>query len=293
MRVSTSQIYSNQQRLANLRLHDYVQAQRQVASGKRIEQLSDDPAGSIRLLNSKSVHRAIEQYDANLSTAKDYFGTSESTYSEVTTLLNRAYNLALQGANESHDDQTRRAMAGEVASIMQQFVRLGNAQGSHGQYLFAGQKSDAPPFKEVSGVLNNTGDDNPVRVEVGPNAVMQVNIAKGSTFVNAYAALEQLRLNLEGSNQSALSGISVGAMRDQLRVFNELRSETGNGLRTIEDLKAQNERRLSDVATAISEIEDVDMIEAISNLQQAETAYQAALQVSAQTFRLSLLDYIR
>ena len=42
----------------------------------------------------------------------------------------------------------------------------------------------------------------------------------------------------------------------------------------------------------LSRYEDVDIIEAITNMTQQENALEAALQVTAQVSRLSILDYL-
>ncbi len=41
-----------------------------------------------------------------------------------------------------------------------------------------------------------------------------------------------------------------------------------------------------------SQLEDVDVIEAISNLQEVQYAYEAALGASAAVMRTSLIDYL-
>lgn len=293
MRISTGQIFGSQKTLAQMRLADYVQAQRQVASGKRIEELTDDPAGAVRMLSAKSIHRAIEQYDANLRVGRDYLKSSETALSEIHDLMNRAYTLALSGANETSDQAARAAMANEVESIMTQFVRLANSQGATGQYLFAGQDNGTEPYTRTLGTLNYNGDALPIHIEVTAGETMKVNTTGGTLFTNAFTVLEELRTNLLGGNQSALSGVSVANLKTQQEQFRLARGEVGNNLRRIDELAQHNTRRKDDLATQISDIEDVDMVDAITKLQQAEQAYQAALQVSSQTFRLSLLDYLR
>ncbi len=292
MRVSTNQVYANRQRLANSRLAEYVEAQNQVASGKRINELSDDAPGALQLLRTKSLSRAVTQYDANLKTGKDYLQNTESALTDIDKLMDRAYTLALAGANESQDSESRSAMALEVRSLQEQFVRLANQRGSSGQYVFAGQEHDAAPYQAVAGVLNFTGDQNPILIEISHGNVLRVNSDSHATFQEAFGALEELRVNLESGAQGALSGVSIPRLQDANKDINALRAAAGTGINTVNRQEDFNERRLEDYAKDISDIEDVDLADAISRLQQAEVAYQAALQVSAKSFQLSLLDYM-
>lgn len=84
-------------------------------------------------------------------------------------------------------------------------------------------------------------------------------------------------------------------------------NEFSNALATIDNVQAQNgirQRQLGDVLNRLedrkivletlqSDLTDVDMTEAITRLNQDQTALQASLQVTAQVGRLSLLDYLR
>ena len=62
---------------------------------------------------------------------------------------------------------------------------------------------------------------------------------------------------------------------------------------TVDELKAHNQRRIDDFTQRISDVEDVDMAEAITQYQTAQTVYTAALQVASTTHQLSLMDFIR
>ena len=53
------------------------------------------------------------------------------------------------------------------------------------------------------------------------------------------------------------------------------------------------QRMQDDFAKHISDVEEVDIDQAITQYRQAEVAYQAALQVASQGFRLSLMDFIQ
>lgn len=294
MRVSTRQQFDQYMRQIQAAHGRYLNAQKEVMTGKRFELASEDPGGAHFVASATALRARTEQLDANLRSAKDYLGNTETVFSEINTLVNKAYTLAVNGANSTYDQEARDGMAKEVAEIQRRLTYLSNTQGGSGQYIFGGHISDAKPFQETPPTLTFSGDDNPVQVEVRPNETMRVNLqGAGTFFTSAYAALETLRTDLMGGDVNRLGNQDLQAMQDVLRQVNNVRGETGTKLQTIENLRAQNERRIDDLVTQVADVQEVDLSEAIVRLQTAETAYQAALQVAARGQSLTLMDYLR
>jgi flagellar hook-associated protein 3 FlgL len=71
------------------------------------------------------------------------------------------------------------------------------------------------------------------------------------------------------------------------------RGRIGARLQTVAEYQANHARRSEGLTEQISDIEDVDLSQAILELKQAETAYQAALQAVGMTQGLSLMDFLR
>jgi flagellar hook-associated protein 3 FlgL len=293
MRVSFRHQFDNYQNDLNRVQSRYFEAQNQVTTGKKINQVGDDPFGAATALNLRGLRSGLEQYRDNLSTAKGQLAITENTMGEMTRLVRRAYELSVAGANTSTSQESRQAMATEVASIQQRLVDLGNTQGPSGQYLFAGQNTSVKPFLQAGSTLTFTGDNNDIRAEVSPSDTLVVNIKAQKLFTDSFNRLESLKNNLNGGNLPALSGVDLPAMQSSEKEINLVRGDVGARLKTIEELSSQHLRRMDELTGQISDVEDVDMSEAILNYKQAETAYQAALQTVSSTSRLSLLDYLR
>lgn len=293
MRISTSQMYSNQKNSINDRMAEYVRLQQMVSTGKRILSPSDDPAGTSLLLKSRSIKNALSQYSANLRTATDYVSNSENTLKDVQDLMRQSYSMALQGANGSTPQESRTGMAQQIAQMQDQLVRLANTRGNSGQYIFAGQINDQPPYSASGGVLTYAGDHNPITVETAPDTTMPVNTDASDNFTNAYARLESLRQNLIGGNTGAISGVDISNLQATIDDLTQLRGAAGSVLQHVQKLDEFNTRRTDELTKQISGIEDVDLTTAITDMSQAQVAYQAALTVSSNSFRLSLMDYLK
>lgn len=294
MRVTSSyqyDVYRNNIRDAQ---ENYFDAQQRVMTGKRFTRVSEDPVSALTALNTRSLRSRLEQLDKNLMVAKEYAGTNESVMDEVNSVLKRAHTLAIQGASDATTQESRNAMADEVGSLQKRLVDLGNTQGVGGKFIFAGQSTDTKPFSAAGGVVTFAGDTLPILVEVRPSETMRANLENADTFFGGiYTALENLRSDLQGGDVGLLSDQDIDALQGQMGQLSAARGQNATKLQEIERLKGEGERRMDDLTKTISDNEDVDLADAITRMQMAETAYTAALQVASQGFRLSLMDFLQ
>lgn len=294
MRISTNQqfnLYLSQIQSAHSR---YLDAQEKVMTGKRFGLASEAPGDAQFVISASAVRSRIEQLDKNLRGANDYLKNTESAFSELNTMFNHAYTLAINGANSSYDQDARDGMAKEIDEVQKRLVFLANTKGASEQYIFAGQKTDVAPFTVTPPTLTYNGDDNPVNVEVRPGETMRVNLqGPGQTFTQMYDALETLKNDLMSGDVSKLGNQDLKAMQDQISVISSIRGDTGSKLQAVTGLKDQNQRRMDDLTKQVSDVQDIDMAEAVTSMQMAETSYAAALQVAAKGQSLSLMDYLR
>lgn len=293
MRVSTRYQYETYKSDMATALARYSEAQNKVSTGKRINELSDSPYEAGTLLNLRNLQSRFEQYQNNLGVAKRSLTLAESAMGEIGSLFNKATQMAVSGANGITSQQARDAMVVEVADLQKRLVDLGNSRGVSGEYLFAGQKTETKPFTSVLGVLSFNGDDLGIAIESGPGETMELNIKSGGAITRAYATLEHLKTSLQGGNVGDLSGIDIPAIQASQAELVQLRGLAGTRLKNVEALTTDYARRIDDFQSKISDIEDVDIAEALLDYRQAETAYQAALSVTSQGFKLSLMDFIR
>jgi flagellar hook-associated protein 3 FlgL len=293
MRISTAyqfDAYTQSITTANESMFD---AQNQVITGRRINKPSDDPFGMTSVLNMQALKSNLTQYTTNLNSAKSLLSYSDHALSDVTSLANQAYTLALNGANAATDQTGRNGMAQQITSIQQQILNLANTTGPSGQFIFGGQKNNTQPYAAVNGALVYSGDTNSINAEVGPQQTIATNVNASATLQNLYAQLESLKNNLTGGNTSAISGVDVANLQASITTVNQMRGDVGARLQSISNLVASNTRRSDELVGNISNVQDVDMASAISKYQSAQTAYQAALSVANQGFHLSLMDFLK
>lgn len=123
-------------------------AEMQVATGRKVNQLSDDPTASATMVISLTDTANVDQYTSNIGTLVPKMQTADSAISQIVTELNTAITLGTQGANGTNAAQ-RPAIASEVAGVLATVVSQANASYA-GEYLFAGSATSTPPFVAAS-----------------------------------------------------------------------------------------------------------------------------------------------
>jgi flagellar hook-associated protein 3 FlgL len=123
-------------------------AEMQVATGRKVNQLSDDPTASATMVVSLTDTANVDQYTSNIGTLVPKMQTADSAISQIVTELNTAITLGTQGANGTNAAQ-RPAIASEVAGVLATVVSQANASYA-GEYLFAGSATSTPPFVAAS-----------------------------------------------------------------------------------------------------------------------------------------------
>lgn len=291
-RISTAYQYATYQREIREAERRYFDAHLKVTTGKRINAPSDDPSGTNFVLSARGLKSAAEQFTSNLGVAKQYLSFSAASLDDGHTLLREAYTIAVRANQTTVDPETRNGLALQVEEMQRRLVDIANAQGSGGQFLFAGQQSSTKPFAVDSGNLIFSGDNDEIRVETSANETLAVNTPGEQMFRKAYEALRELATNL----RSGATGSTESDIRNLQERMTDFRTEwslAGAKLNRVEEMVRSHDRRLDELVRQISDVEDIDLSLAILNYQKAQTAYAAALQVGSQGFQMSLMDFIR
>jgi len=293
MRISFRTQYDTYQSDLSRTQSAYVEAQKLLSTGKRINSPSDDPSGTLYSVRARSLRSAFDQYAKNLGSAEASLKTGEAALSDVQLLVRKARQLGVQGATASLDQPARNAIADEIAALQTKIVDLGNTQSGSGNYIFAGQRTDTKPFEVVNGELIYRGDDASVTVEMSANETLIASGSGRATISGAWTALENLRQNLLDGNIADISATDLAAIDSADDAVAQERGRIGARLQTAEQYKAFHQRRQDELTEQISGVEEVDITQAILNLKQAETAYQAALQSVSMSQGLTLMDFLR
>jgi flagellar hook-associated protein 3 FlgL len=124
-------------------------ALRQVSTGLRVNQPSDDPAASANMVLSLASSANVDQYTSNVSAMTSQMDTADSALSSVATALNTAITLGTSGATGTVSAANKQAIAAQVQGILSSVIAQANST-YQGVYLFAGSANTTPPFVAAS-----------------------------------------------------------------------------------------------------------------------------------------------
>jgi flagellar hook-associated protein 3 FlgL len=271
-------------------------ATQQLASGRSVNQLSDNPAAVAALVGNHNLAGQDDQYLQNINSLQTRLQVGDSSLSNVVTTLTRAISIGTEGANGTVSAADRQAIAGEVQGLTSQLLSLANTT-SQGTYLFAGTSVTTQPFtlNTATNTVTYNGNANSTSVQLSNGNSIKTNIPGSQVFLNvagsAFGALQNLYSSLiSGTNigqavvqvQSALSQVSIQ------RVF------YGNGLNQInlsEGFLNQDKINLSSQENALV---GIDPAKAASNLVQAQIANQSTLSATGRILSLqNLLSFLK
>ena len=187
MRMSTVQIFN--QGVNNLldRQADVTKTQEQLASGKRIMNASEDPAGTARTLDITSQLSRIDGYQRNTVAVQSSLSLEEGALGSVVNDLQRARELTIQANNASMTAPDRHAIAAELSAILESLIAAGNTQDASGEYIFAGFQSETRPFTQTSSGATYNGDDGQRFMQVSANVQIASSNSGSDVFMSAAA----------------------------------------------------------------------------------------------------------
>ncbi|KAF5061912.1 hypothetical protein DSECCO2_310330 [anaerobic digester metagenome] len=213
MRVSLRNQYSSflfnlqntQSRLMDLNL--------QASSQKRINKPSDDPVGTARVLDYRSSLSAINQYRANVDTAKGWLNLADESMLQTSAILTKLKGLAEQGATGTMTASDREATAYEVRQLFSQLVNLGNTR-YEGKSIFGGQKFEQNAFEEALMVYDEDGESlGRATGAASRSIVVQFIGSEGSTATVGAAAID-CRYSSDGGKTWTTGSVGTNGVLD-------------------------------------------------------------------------------
>jgi flagellar hook-associated protein 3 FlgL len=267
----------------------------QLATGSRINQPSDDPAGAAQLTQIHERSSQADSFEKSISSVSGRFQTADSTLSSVVTALTRAISLGVEGANGTLSDADRAAVAQELTGIQSQLISLANVS-YQGQFVFAGT-AVVQPFvadpTQASGVRydGNTGVNS---VSIGNNYQQQANLPGSQVFSRAGAGVFQAVNDLIVSlNTNSGFDIAVGGVKTAFDYVTQQRVFYGNALNQMDAQQNFLNSEKLNLSTQENTVAGADPAAVASQLVNAQTARNATLAAMGRTPQTSLFDYLK
>lgn len=211
--MSVSAMLEQQARMSKTQL--------QLSSGKRILTPSDDPTGSVRVVDLKSAIGRVDQYQVNADRAQSRLEQEESALFGITNLLQRSHELGVQGNNLAVlTASDTAAIAAEIRQLVHELEGLANTRDASGDYIFAGYKSGTKPFtRTATDTYIYNGDQGQRQLQISADRTIADGDNGFDLFVDVdtgpYASVTGIAATSFGAiadGDLTINGISVGAI---------------------------------------------------------------------------------
>ncbi|KFA58344.1 flagellar hook-associated protein 3 [Gilliamella sp. Choc4-2] len=302
MRVSTNSMYQkNLNSILNTN-NKWQKSGLHLATGKKILSPSDDPMGAAQSLILKQAQSRNGQFQAARESADKSLSRQDTILKEVNTVIQNIQEMLVYAGNETLNDENRRDLANKLQGLKDQLVALANSKDTNGNYLFAGNKNDTPPFVvDESGQVNYVGGTTTINVFIDDSREVSLSFtgveafmsgstvklpdgspAESNIFASIDYAIEALTLELGDNNEDTIKQFREGLSKASCGVDNSfdnistLRAKGGSVLEEVDRLTTLGKTLDIEFETQISQIEDVDWYEAISDYVMLQANLQAA-----------------
>lgn len=313
MRVATNSYTNTMLNEFSVLKSQQINLQNQVATGLSVQAPSENPDAMETTLDDLSSQATQQQYSSNISTALSQANSVYSVLQSLQTVTSQAQTIVTEAGSGTASQTDLNNYATQVAGLIQQALQLVNTQDpSTGQYLFGGTDSGQQPFTATTDADGNvtgvtySGNSSVNQVQVADGMTVAVTVPGANTSgtgasglvtdsqtgADLFNHLIQLQQDLSSGNTSAISSTDSKNLQNDEDNMTYQVANNGNVQARLNTASSLASTQNTSLSTAISNASGADMVTTLTELNQTQTAYQAALQSSATIMQLSILDFL-
>ena len=246
-------------------------AMEQLSTGSRINSAADDAAGLAISNKMTSQIRGLNQAVRNANDGISMIQTAEGAHKEVTNMLQRMRELAVQAANDTNTSGDRSALESEYIELTKEIDRIAKTTQWNGMNLLDGTGASA----------NGVGVAGVATLQVGANsgADMTISVTFNKITISGLSLTAASAVSL-GSAAAATAELSL--IDTALETIDGYRADYGAKINRL-TYAADNLANVSQNTSASrSRIQDTDYATATTELARTQIISQAATAMLAQ-----------
>jgi flagellar hook-associated protein 3 FlgL len=289
----------------NLEQTNMSSLEEQISTGNAINVASDNPAGATSMLQLQAGVTRSNQYLTNAQDGIGWLSTGNQTLNSVLGVLSQVQSLVegVSGASLMGNGAQLSSIATEISGDLQQVTNLANTQYEGGQPIFAGTGNPSEAY-DSSGNYVGAGSA-PTRT-IAPNTQIAVAVTGPqvfgsgttgllSTTPGSLGVLAQIVQDLQTGTSASLAqatGADLTNLNSAISQVQSAAATLGANQQSMEGFATQATNTAASLQQQLGSVQDVNMAQAITNLQLQQTSYQAALYATSQLSSESLVNYL-
>jgi flagellar hook-associated protein 3 FlgL len=271
--------------------------QDEVSTGLAVTQPSDNPAVFGQVVQEEGQSSQIAQFGENATHALNLAQSSYAGLTSLTQIYDSATQLATEGTGTLGADANA-GYADELNQLIEQAVTAANSQ-YNGNYLFAGTAVDSPPFTTTTDAEGNiasvsyVGNDGQAAIPLSPTSSVAPTTsgATNSGLAGMINNMIAVRNALTGGDSAALAS-AAGSLNASEEVLTSASADNGAVQLSIQSEQTQEQSNATELTSLVSSQTDANLPTTITQLDQTQLAYQAAMETAAKVLQLSITQYI-
>jgi flagellin len=231
-----------------------------ISTGLRIARAADDAAGLGVADKLRALHTSADQAGRNINDGISVIGVADGAASEVSSILTRLRELAVQSSSDTLANSERTYIQDETAQLVSEVDRISTVTEFDGTKLTDGALTG---LDVQAGVRNTTSD--------------RISINLGDLTATTGLGIGGLDLSTTAGARSAIDTIdtAIGSVNQVRSNYGAVENRLNNALNNIETFSEANK-------TAESRIRDADFGVETAALSQNQILQQAGVSILAQ-----------
>lgn len=289
LRINTNTTSINAQRQLGKTTRKLQNSMAKLSSGERINKAADDAAGLAVSENLKADVRSLNMAKRNANDGISIVQTAEGGLNEISNMLVRLRELAIQSSSDTIGNQEREFVDKEFLQLKDEIDRIAASTEFNGTRLLVGQR-------EMPEDLGGTDNSFPLEIQVSkdyysetdgidkrnPVNIIKIDFGSLNAFTSGEGSLG-LGENEEGTrvNNKQNAQQSISTIDDAIFKVNDYRSYLGSVqnrlMSSVRNLEVQSEN----LTESKSRIRDTDFASETAKLTQSNILQQAGTSVLA------------
>ncbi|MFJ4354299.1 flagellin domain-containing protein [Pseudomonas sp. NPDC089428] len=244
-----------------------------LSSGLRINSAKDDAAGQQIATKLQTMVTGTTVAIKNANDGNSITQTAEGALSEITNILQRMRELALQARNDSNGTTERAALNKEFAAKSDEITRI----------------ASSTTYGTSKQLLDGSAGDMEFQVGAMTGSSQTLTVSLSTSFAASTLGVGTGTLAISGTTDAAVhtsADAAIDAIDTALQTVNDTKSDLGaiqNRFQsTINNLQSMNENS----AAAMGRVQDTDFAAETAQLTKQQTLQQASTAVLAQANQL-------
>jgi flagellin len=235
----------------------YEKTVERLSSGKRITSAADNAAGLATLSKLEAAVSVNNKVIRNAADGQSLLQSADSSAAEISNILNRMKELAVQAANGTTSIAQREALQSEANQLTAQISRIADSTSFNGRTPLSGEEID---------------------LQVGSSSEEQINISLKA--VNSRdLQLDARRVSFDTSSEAhdAISTIDAA-----IEKVNSVKGDIGASMNRISSAIENLSNTGKNTRVVTGQISDADIADETTRRAKSQLLQQSALAISAQ-----------